>query len=290
MSIKCGYYDKGYCKSKTNCAQRHPPLDCDGQCKDKITCSKRHRVQCKNGTSCIYFQSNSCEFLHTVGGQEQISQNTIEQMETNKKDVETKLIDIEARLSELYESKFAFIIKTFELKLISTVSKLEVRVKVLEDENINLKNKFREYNKVGEENVTTKNAFTEEENETSRIQQTQNNIEFKHPRLECSICKKEFKTKIALNNHDEKYHIIRGQFGSGSFSYKCDNCNKKFTEKNTLEHHIAQDHIKCSICQKVFPTISSLNIHITAVHDNLKMKHKLEREPSLKNHKIKRPA
>ena len=77
---------------------------------------------------------------------------------------------------------------------------------------------------------------------------------------------------------------------SGSFSYKCDNCNKKFTEKNMLENHIALDHIKCSICKKVFPTISSLNIHITAVHDNLKMKHNIEREPSLKNHKIRRPA
>ena len=91
-----------------------------------------------------------------------------------------------------------------------------------------------------------------------------------------------------MKNHEQKFHIIRGQLGSGSVLYKYDNYNKKITEKNVLEQHKANEQIKCSICPKLFPTITSLNIHITAVHDDLKVKHKLEREPILKNHKIRK--
>ena len=65
---------------------------------------------------------------------------------------------------------------------------------------------------------------------------------------------------------------------------------KNNTKKNALEQYVTNDHIKYTICTKKFPTTTSLNIHITAVHDDLKVKHKLEREPSLKNHKIRRPA
>ena len=34
----------------------------------------------------------------------------------------------------------------------------------------------------------------------------------------------------------------------------------------------------CSRCDKIFPTITSLKIHITAIHDKLKPKHDIERE------------
>ena len=75
-------------------------------------------MKCKKWTSNTYFQSNSCEKI----------QNTIEQTETNKKVVETILIHIEARLTELYKAKFASIIKTVGSHLMSTVRYLEVRV------------------------------------------------------------------------------------------------------------------------------------------------------------------
>ena len=100
MNIKFSYYDKWHRKKyKAKCIQRHPPLDCDGQCDDKITCIKRHRVQCKEGTTCIYLKTNSCEYLYTgSNNQGNISQNTIEQLNTNNKAVELKLNNIETRL------------------------------------------------------------------------------------------------------------------------------------------------------------------------------------------------
>ena len=101
-------------------------------------------------------------------------------------------------LTELNKAKFTTIIKTFESKLISTISKLEVRVKTLEDENTNLTNKVREFNKVRDVDVTTKNAFTEKRNEKNGpliIQQKLNITEFKHPKLQYNICIKELKSK-----------------------------------------------------------------------------------------------
>ena len=180
--------------------------------------------------------------------------------------------------------------KTLESKFLSKVDNLETKIKSLETENANLKSKINEYHLFSAEEPTSKMINTGKEIETSNIQQTENNIMFKRPKLECNICSKEFKNKNTLKNHDEKFHISRGQFGNGSSSFKCDNCNKKFTEKNLLENHILKEHIRCSDCKKVFPSITTLNIHITAVHDNLTMKHDLEREPSLKNHKIRKPA
>ena len=56
--------DSSFCKKKNKCKQKHPPQDCDGECEDLNTCPNRHRIECKNGPSCIFLQSYSCEYLH----------------------------------------------------------------------------------------------------------------------------------------------------------------------------------------------------------------------------------
>ena len=76
----------------------------------------------------------------------------------------------------------------------------------------------------------------------------------------CDICIKEFKSKSNLQNHVRKYHMVKGKN-----IYKCDNCNVKY--------HITKEHIAFATCFNIFPTLSSLNIHITAVHDKLITKH-----------------
>ena len=72
----------------------------------------------------------------------------------------------------------------------------------------------------------------------------------------------------------------------GKNVYKCNNCYEKLGDKNKLKYHITKEHIACNICLKIFPTIKSLNIHITAVHDNLITKHQVEKEPSLRIKKV----
>jgi hypothetical protein len=91
----------------------------------------------------------------------------------------------------------------------------------------------------------------------------------------CDICNKEFKSKSNLQNHDKKYHMVKGRN-----IYKCDNCNEKLDDKPKLKYHIMKEHIACAICLKIFPTRTSLNIHITAVHEQLITKHQIDKEPS----------
>ena len=79
--------------------------------------------------------------------------------------------------------------------------------------------------------------------------------------------------------------------------YKCDNCNEKLDDKLKLKYHIIKEHMLyhiikehmlCAICLKIFPTITSLNIHITAVHDQLITKHQIDKEPSYRQKKFQK--
>ena len=98
----------------------------------------------------------------------------------------------------------------------------------------------------------------------------------------CDICRKVFKTERNLINHDKKFDMIKG-----THVFKCDNCDNQFEDKNYLNLYIKKYHINCSVCQKVFPTITSLNTHITAVHDKITVKHQIEKDSSLRIQKSK---
>ena len=117
--------------------------------------------------------------------------------------------------------------------------------------------------------------------ESERVETTtkKDNIDFN-----CDICKKEFKSISNLNNQDKKYHMVKGKNIS-----KFDNCNEKHGDKVKLKCHITKEHISCATCPKIFPTISSLNIHITAIHDKLITKHQIEKEPSYRQKKFQKP-
>ena len=160
-------------------------------------------------------------------------------------------------------------------------SLLENRVKQLEKHNIELTTKLGtmcdKFDKTKEEIVPNEEALAPKiviEKETI----SKHLIKFK-----CEICRREFKNGNNLENHDKRYHILKG-----TNIYKCDNCNEKMKNRNVLKQHINKEHITCSLCDKVFPSITSLNNHITAIHDKLKPKHDIEREPSLRVHKVKK--
>ena len=71
-------------------------------------------------------------------------------------------------------------------------------------------------------------------------------------------------------------------------TFKCYFCNEKLSDKGRLCDHIKKTHKKCSFCAKIFPTAEPLETHENAVHRKGKTKHKIERDPSMKNHKKKR--
>ena len=79
-----------------------------------------------------------------------------------------------------------------------------------------------------------------------------------------------FKTVDNLQNHDMKFHLNKG-----THVYKCDTCDQQHSEKNKFKSPYKKDHINCPLCKKIFQTISSLNVHITAVHDKITVNHQL---------------
>ena len=42
MTSKCPFFDKGFCKNKIKCTQKHPPQDCHGECEDLNSCENLH--------------------------------------------------------------------------------------------------------------------------------------------------------------------------------------------------------------------------------------------------------
>ena len=67
----------------------------------------------------------------------------------------------------------------------------EVRIKLLEDKNVQLKSKLRDVSTIEVKEPKTKSVNTRSEIETSNITQTENNIEFNISKLECNICHKK---------------------------------------------------------------------------------------------------
>ena len=88
--MKFVYYDKGYCKNKDSCSLKHPRIECDGCCEDK-----RHKTVCKNGDTCVFLTTQSCEFLHKTN--EICTKEDIESFQSMINIVEGKIRALDAK-------------------------------------------------------------------------------------------------------------------------------------------------------------------------------------------------
>ncbi|GAB0087002.1 transcription factor IIIA [Sergentomyia squamirostris] len=87
-----------------------------------------------------------------------------------------------------------------------------------------------------------------------------------HPNLfECSICKREFRSKRSLRGH-EVIHKPREE----QPKFTCEACSKDFTRKSNLLAHILLVHEKrkhpCSQCHASLSTKNKLELHIAKIH------------------------
>ena len=99
----------------------------------------------------------------------------------------------------------------------------------------------------------------------------------------CDICQKVCNN---MKEHDENHHIQNSS--SNNIKYKCDRYTLKFKDKCELPPNIIDKQRKCTHCRKIFTTEKVLETHIKTIHNKDYKKHKIEREPSLKNLKIKK--
>ena len=120
QGTKCLFNDKGYCKLKFNCLQKHHSIECDNNCNDKTTCPKRLRVVCKNGNSCVFITSQSYVFLHTVKLDNEVENTLKDNLSSYIKEIYQKVQRIENKLMSLEkfqkqtEDKIAVIEKELE--------------------------------------------------------------------------------------------------------------------------------------------------------------------------------
>jgi len=80
-------------------------------------------------------------------------------------------------------------------------------------------------------------------------------------RFKCDQCEKDFATKVSLQCHINRHK---------SSSQKCNQCGKLYTTVDSLRKHIANMHsekrVQCDECEKMFSSITRLNFHKKQVH------------------------
>ena len=285
---KCYFFDKGYCKLKSQCLKKHPTADCKGQCEDKKLCSSRHRVECKNGNKCIFKGSRSCEFLHiekSLGNENNLEdiENSFGKIQAMVKGIEDKIVIINTTITQTQTRLSAM------EKDVYKHNQMENIIRQLEVDNKEMKTKLdkamsEKFEELDSQIIILENKINKELTEHIKGNpKVKGHTNSKLNEFKCFICNKEFRNETTLGNHDKKFHLEKG----ASF-FKCDNCDETFWEKLQLGQHITKEHTSCSLCKKVYPDSTSLNYHVTAVHNKLKMKHDIERESSLRIHKVKR--
>ena len=63
ITIKCRYFNRGFCGKRDQCEYTHLNEDCKDDCMDS-QCPYRHRVTCQSGIDCYYNKRGICKFKH----------------------------------------------------------------------------------------------------------------------------------------------------------------------------------------------------------------------------------
>ena len=65
-TLKCLYYDRGYCKHGDECFNKHPNNVCEDEDCFGENCEKRHPNPCKFGIRCKFNRKKLCSYLHAT--------------------------------------------------------------------------------------------------------------------------------------------------------------------------------------------------------------------------------
>ena len=132
---KCEHFDKGFCKKKGQCEKLHPSTDCDGTCLDQNACPFRHRKHCKNGQKCVFYASQTCEFLHGVDTS--IENHSTEEIKMSLINLNKHLENIDHKIAvlDMQTKSFQLEVKPDNFPTEDYIGKLEDKVKTLEDQH-----------------------------------------------------------------------------------------------------------------------------------------------------------
>ena len=86
--ILCKFFNRGYCKHKEECSEKHNNEVCDDNECSEIECDKRHPNPCKFGFRCKFNKLNKCLFSHVTHASDDAK---IKQFENRFNSVGTKI-------------------------------------------------------------------------------------------------------------------------------------------------------------------------------------------------------
>uniref|UniRef100_A0A8C2PP03 Zinc finger protein 521 n=1 Tax=Cyprinus carpio TaxID=7962 RepID=A0A8C2PP03_CYPCA len=88
------------------------------------------------------------------------------------------------------------------------------------------------------------------------------------PQLTCPQCNKDFPNQESLLKHVTVHFTIMSTY------YICESCDKQFTSVDDLQKHLLDMHtfmfFRCTLCQEVFDSKVSTQLHLAVKHSNEK--------------------
>ncbi|XP_071217827.1 zinc finger protein 521-like isoform X7 [Salvelinus alpinus] len=88
------------------------------------------------------------------------------------------------------------------------------------------------------------------------------------PQLTCPQCSKDFPNQESLLKHVTVHFTITSTY------YICESCDKQFTSVDDLQKHLLEMHtfvfFRCTLCQEVFDSKVSTQLHLAVKHSNEK--------------------
>ncbi|XP_028832373.1 zinc finger protein 521-like isoform X3 [Denticeps clupeoides] len=88
------------------------------------------------------------------------------------------------------------------------------------------------------------------------------------PQLTCPQCNKDFPSQESLLKHVTVHFTITSTY------YICESCDKQFTSVDDLQKHLLDMHtfvfFRCTLCQEVFDSKVSTQLHLAVKHSNEK--------------------
>ncbi|XP_061112208.1 zinc finger protein 521-like isoform X2 [Conger conger] len=88
------------------------------------------------------------------------------------------------------------------------------------------------------------------------------------PLLTCPQCGKDFPNQESLLKHVTLHYTITSTY------YICESCDKQFTSVDDLQKHLLDMHtfvfFRCTLCQEVFDSKVSVQLHLAVKHSNEK--------------------
>uniref|UniRef100_A0A671SIJ5 Zinc finger protein 521 n=1 Tax=Sinocyclocheilus anshuiensis TaxID=1608454 RepID=A0A671SIJ5_9TELE len=88
------------------------------------------------------------------------------------------------------------------------------------------------------------------------------------PQLTCQQCNKDFPNQQSLLKHVTVHFTIMSTY------YICESCDKQFTSVDDLQKHLLDMHtfvfFRCTLCQEVFDSKVSTQLHLAVKHSNEK--------------------